>query len=251
MSGEYSGSVLLVTAGAGGIGSAVARRFAREGAKVVVVDRDEERAEQVAKECGGVHFTADLSDLEANRRAVRFAVETYGTIDLVHLNTGMLCDTAIGDTFDEHSYLRLFEVNVNSVVYGIQAALPALRPGAGGSILVTASTTGLRPSPDVLYSASKHAVVGLVRSLAPRLAEAGITLNVLCPGAVDTPMLAPRREALVAAGVGLVSPERVAEGARTAFSSGRSGEAWLVNAGFEIAPFEFSDISIAGEERIR
>lgn len=246
-----TGPVLVVTAGAGGIGSAVARLFSSDGWRVVVVDRDATRGAVVASGCGALFVHADATTVEGCEQYVDAALDAYGALDLLHLNVGVLAGTEVGDGFDPAAYQRMLRTNVDSVVFGVQAAHAPMRSRGGGSILVTASTTGLRPSPDALYSASKHAVVGLARSLASCLSEVGVRINALCPGAVDTPMLADRRDALVRAGVGLVTPDAVAEAARTVHEAGRSGEAWVVNSGLPMAPHPFADIVIEGEKHVK
>ncbi|MCM3887560.1 SDR family oxidoreductase [Frankia sp. R82] len=243
--------VLVVTGGAGGIGSAVARRFDAQGWHVVVVDRDAERGGAVARECTGLFVHADATTTSGCEQYVEATLAKHGRIDLLHLNVGVLARTSIGEGFDPADYQRMMRANVDSAVFGVQAAFGPMRDRGGGSILVTSSTTGLRPSPDALYSASKHAVVGLVRSLAPALLEVGVRINALCPGAVDTAMLADRRDALVRAGVGLVAPEDVATAAQAAHDAGRTGQAWVVNAGLAVAPHKFTEILIEGEARIQ
>ncbi|MFI8083302.1 SDR family NAD(P)-dependent oxidoreductase [Kitasatospora sp. NPDC086009] len=247
----FAGKVVLITGGGGGIGSAAARRFTAQGGHVVLADIDRARGEAVARETGALFVRADTAELADNERLVRAAVDRFGGLDAVWLNSGVLAGSAIGDGFDPEAYRRLLAVNVDSVVYGVQAALPALRARGGGSITVTASTTGLRPSPDVFYAASKHAVVGLVRSLAPALAGDGVTLNVLCPGAVETPLIAGRLAAWRAAGVAVAAPDLVVDAMAVAVRDGRTGQAWVVAADTGITRFEFADLVVAGEGRLR
>jgi NAD(P)-dependent dehydrogenase (short-subunit alcohol dehydrogenase family) len=243
--------VAIVTGGAGGIGSAVTRRFRAEGWNVVAVDSAASRGDALARQCGALFVRADATTVDGCEEYVAVALAEYGRVDLLHANIGVLAGTAIGDGFDPAAYQRMMRTNTDSAVFGVQAVYAPMRAAGHGSILITASTTGLRPSPDALYSASKHAVVGLARSLARELAAIGVRINALCPGAVDTPMIADRYDALVRAGVDLVSPEEVADAAWTAHAAGRTGEAWVVNAGHPVAPHGFTDIVIRGEERIR
>ncbi|MFF9019523.1 SDR family NAD(P)-dependent oxidoreductase [Streptomyces eurythermus] len=247
----FAGRVVLITGGGGGIGSAAARRFTARGARVVLADIDRARGDAVARETGALFVPTDTSDLADNEKLVRAAVERFGGVDVVWLNAGVLAGSSLGDGFDREAYRRLFASNVDSVVYGVQAALPALRERGGGSIVVTASTTGLRPSPEVFYSASKHAVVGLVRSLGPVLAGDGITVNVLCPGAVDTPLVAERLAAWRAAGVAVATPDQVVDAMEEVVRDGRTGQAWVVGPDTGVTPFAFADLVVAGEHRLR
>ncbi|MFE4514225.1 SDR family NAD(P)-dependent oxidoreductase [Kitasatospora sp. NPDC056783] len=249
--GQFAGRVVLITGGGGGIGSAAARRFTAQGARVVLADIDRARGEAVARETGALFVPTDVTGLADNEKLVQAAVERFGGVDVVWLNAGVLEGGSIGEGFDPDAYRRLFASNVDSVVYGVQAARPALRERGGGSIVVTASTTGLRPSPEVFYSASKHAVVGLVRSLGPVLAEDGTTVNVLCPGAVDTPLVAERLAAWRAAGVAVATPEQVVDAMTEVVRDGRTGQAWVVGPDTDVAPFEFADLVVAGEHRLR
>ncbi|RLU89250.1 dehydrogenase [Streptomyces griseocarneus] len=246
---SWTDRVVLITGGAGGIGAAAVRRFAGLGARVVLADLDAERGAKIAAGTGSVFVPADVSTLADNARLVDAALDRFGRLDMVWCNAGVLFGGAIGPDFDAAAYRRLVAINVDSVVFGVQAALPALRE-TGGSVLVTASTTGLRPGGDVFYSASKHAVVGLVRSLGPALAADGVRINVLCPGAVDTPLIAGRLAAWRAAGVAVAEPDLVADAALTVLADGGTGRAWVVLEDSGVAPFEFADIVVEGEKRV-
>ena len=149
----------------------------------------------VAAEVGGHAVACDVSDLDANRAAVAFAVERCGGLDLVHLNAGVGSGCGVGDDFDLALYRRAMGVNLDGVVFGMHAALPALRARGGGAIVATASLAGLTGTPyDPLYSANKHAVVGLTRSLGPALAEEGIRFNAVCPGFAESAIIEPMRD---------------------------------------------------------
>lgn len=188
----------IVTGAAGGIGSAVARRLSHEGARVVVVDLDGEAAERVASELPGdaVAVRADVSNEEDVEAYTVAAVSRFGSVDAVHLNAGYagrlipLVDSELAD-FD-----RVLSVNVRGVYLGLRSALRRFREQEGtGSIVVTSSGLGLRGGqlwgP---YSASKHAVLGLIRSAALEVARDGIRINAICPGFVDTAMVVPTEE---------------------------------------------------------
>jgi NAD(P)-dependent dehydrogenase (short-subunit alcohol dehydrogenase family) len=235
--------VALVTGGASGIGRLTALALAEAGAIVIVADIDAAGAQQVAREVDGHAFTLDVSDFDANHAAVAFAVEQAGGLDLVFLNAGVTSDTALGDGFDLARYRRAIGVNLDGVVFGTQAALPALKQRGGGSIVATASLAGLVGVPlDALYAANKHAVVGLTRSLGPLLAQDGIRFNAVCPAFAETPLIAHVREALRDAGFELLDPQVVADTAMRLFAGDQAGECWFVQVGREPAPFRFRNL---------
>lgn len=131
--------------------------------------------------------------------------------------------------------------NLDGVVFGVHAALPVL--GDGGAIVATASLAGLTGVPyDPLYAANKHAVVGLVRSLAPGLAEAGIRINAVCPGFAETAIIAGIRDALLATGLDLIAPEAVAAAVVELFAGDANGECVVIQPGREPLPFAFRGV---------
>jgi NAD(P)-dependent dehydrogenase (short-subunit alcohol dehydrogenase family) len=187
--------VAIVTGAVGGIGSAVARRLSEEGAKVVLVDLDGAAAERTAESLPGdaIGVAADVSKAEDVEAYTTRAVDEFGSVDAVHLNAGYagkivpFVDSALDD-FD-----KIIAVNVRGVYLGLRAAIRRmLDAGTGGSIVATASGLGLGGGQLFgPYSASKHAVIGLVRSAALDHARQGIRINALCPGFVDTNMMQP------------------------------------------------------------
>ena len=240
---RLEGKVALVTGAAGGIGRATVRALAAEGAVVVAADIDEAGAHAVAAEAGGHAFACDVSDLEANRAAVAFAVETCGGLDLVHLNAGVGSGCGVDGDFDLALYRRAMGVNLDGVVFGLPAALPALRARGGGAIVATSSLAGLTGTPyDVLYSANKHAVVGLTRSLGPSLAREGIRFNAVCPGFAESALIEPLREMIAASGVAIIAPERVAAAVVGLFAGDAAGECVVIQPGREPLPFAFRGV---------
>jgi NAD(P)-dependent dehydrogenase (short-subunit alcohol dehydrogenase family) len=187
--------VAIVTGAAGGIGSAVARRLSQEGAKVVVVDLDAVAAVRTAQSLPGeaLGVGADVGNHDDVDRYTAAAVERFGRIDAVHLNAGYpgklvpFADSEIED-FD-----KVIAVNVRGVYLGLRAAIRQMTvQGGGGSIVVTSS--GLGAAGGQMwgpYSASKHAVLGLMRSAALDHARQGIRINALLPGFIDTEMVRP------------------------------------------------------------
>lgn len=235
--------VALVTGGASGIGRATALALAAAGVEVVVADLDAAQAEEVARHVGGHAVETDVSDLDANRAAVAFAQERCGGLDLVFLNAGVTSGCGVGEDFDLALYRRAMGVNLDGVVFGTHAALPALKARGGGAIVATASLAGLVGVPlEPIYTANKHAVVGLTRSLGPTLAADRIRFNAVCPGFAETPLVADFRDGLRDAGFELLSPEVVAETAVRLFAGEMSGECWFVQVGREPAPFGFRGI---------
>lgn len=238
--------VALVTGGASGIGRATAIALAEAGVEVVVADVDSDGGTAVAAQVGGHFVATDVTDLDENRAAVAFARERCGRIDLAFLNAGVTSGCGLGEDFDLARYRRAISVNLDGVVFGTHAALAALRENDGparGAIVVTASLAGLTGVPlDPIYSANKHGVVGLTRSLGPVLAAEGVRFNAVCPGFAESAMTAPLREGLEAAGFELLPAEAVAETVVRIFALEGSGECWFVQPGREPAPFAFRNI---------
>jgi NAD(P)-dependent dehydrogenase (short-subunit alcohol dehydrogenase family) len=239
--GPVSGRVVLVTGGANGIGAATARRLARNGARVVIADVDAGRGAAVANECGGRFVRADVGTVRDNQRAVATAIATFGRLDVTVLNAGIAGRCGLTD-FTPRRYRDTMRVNLDGVVYGIEAALPRLRRPA--DIVVVGSMAGLTGSPDVFYAAGKYALVGLVRSAAPVLAERGLRINVLCPGLVDSPAVAPLR----AHGLLLADPDEVAAGIETILAANGTGQSWVIQAGRPVDLIKPPDIPLVTEE---
>jgi len=240
---RLEGRVALVTGAAGGLGRATVRALAAEGAVVVAADIDEAGARAVAAEAGGHAFACDVSDLGANRAAVAFAVEQCGGLDLVHLNAGVGSGCGVDGDFDLALYRRAMGVNLDGVVFGTHAALPALRARGGGAIVATSSLAGLTGTPyDVLYSANKHAVVGLTRSLGPLLAQESIRFNAICPGFAESAMIEPLRDMIAASGVAIIAPEQVAGAVVELFAGDAAGECVVIQPGRDPLPFAFRGV---------
>lgn len=240
---SLDGAVALVTGGASGIGLATVRRLAALGARVVVADVDEQGGEAAAAEVGGRYVDCDVRDPAAHERAIALAQQTYGGLDVIHLNAGLASGTDQLDRLTVDRYRLVVGVNLDGVVFGVRAVLPALRQRGGGSIVATASLSGLTDYPgDPIYAATKHAVVGLVRALAATLAPDRIQINCVCPGFVDTPLLAGHVEQFTAAGYPLLSADDVADAVVAAVTSRGSGQAWVVQPGRPAAPYEFRGV---------
>jgi NAD(P)-dependent dehydrogenase (short-subunit alcohol dehydrogenase family) len=184
----------LVTAAASGMGRAGALRFAREGATIAAVDIDEAGINAVVKEieaAGGraLAIPADLTKDADSKRIVSEAAAAFGGLDFVWNHVGHPGPAAI-EGIEMEDYDLAMNLNIRTVLVTTEAALPEMRARGGGSLLYTASTSGLQGSQfSPVYSAAKHGVVGFVKALAKRYAKDGIRVNAICPGPTDTPML--------------------------------------------------------------
>ena len=180
----------LVTGGGRGIGRTIAAQLTRAGATVTVLGRNRETLDQ-AVAAGDAHF-ADVADV-ADQAAVSAAITKAAArqpIDILVANAGV-AESAPFAKSDAALFMRMIDVNLMGVVYAVQAALPSMRNQPHGRIVAIASTAGLKGYTYVsAYSAAKHAVVGLVRSLALELANTRITVNAVCPGFTDTDLVA-------------------------------------------------------------
>jgi D-sorbitol dehydrogenase (acceptor) len=183
--------VALVTGGAGGIGAAICRAYAAEGAHVVVADRASDQASALAAELGGRSYACEL---DVTRRAsidaaVAAALDRLGGIDILVNNAGIF-DLAPILEISEASFDRVFAVNVRGLLFMLQAvAAQMVRQGRGGKIINIASQAGRRGEALVaVYCASKAAVISLTQSAGLDLIQYGINVNGLAPGVVDTPM---------------------------------------------------------------
>jgi len=239
--GELDGKAVLVTGGASGIGLASARRFHAGGAQVVLVDRDAEGVTRAAAELAGTAVVADVSQAD-QWQAILHGVDAAGGVDIVHLNAGMASGQDHLPGLSDDLYRRIMGVNVDHVVFGIRALLPGLLDRGGGAVVVTASLAGLVALPgDPIYTLTKHAVVGLVRALAPRLREQRVTVNAICPGMVDTPLLdGPVKDMLVESGFPLIEADTVADAVYRYAIGEATGKAVVVQAGREPIEYRFS-----------
>ncbi|WP_440071308.1 SDR family oxidoreductase [Streptosporangium sp. OZ121] len=239
-SDDLEGKVALVTGGGNGIGAGVARRLAGGGARLVLADIDDVAGAKLADELGATYVHCDVSRLEDSEAAVATAVERYGRLDLAFLNAGIATGFGLGEDFDVRRYRRAMGVNLDGVVFGMHAAIPALRAAGGGTIVATASMAGIVGIPsDPVYAANKHAVVGLVRSLAEDLRPHGIKVQGLCPSFADTAILGEGKAVLEQFGFPILDVSSVVDTFVQLLDSDGTGECWFVIPGRESQPFAF------------
>ena len=231
--------VALVTGAASGIGRATCLALAEAGAVIVAADIDEAGAQATAADTGGHAVRVDVSSLEDNREMFASATAAAGGVDLVFLNAGVTTGCSLFEDFDEAKYRRAMGVNLDGVIFGTHCAIEALTARGGGAVVATASLAGLTGiAMDPVYTANKHAVVGIARSMGPALAHLGIRYNAVCPGFAETPIIDEIREGIAQMGVPVIPVEDVAGAVVHLFDSELNGECWFVQPGRQGA-FEF------------
>ncbi len=187
---RLAGKVAVITGATGGIGAAASRLFAAEGAQLMLVDMDAGRLEALAGEIGAAWHAGDVSDPEVNEAIAAATAERFGGIDIGLLNAGIEGALApIGD-YTVEMFDRVMAVNARGVWLGLKALMPHLERRGGGSLVLTSSTAGIRAVPDMsAYTASKHAVIGLMRSAAIEGSASNIRVNTVNPSPIDTRMI--------------------------------------------------------------
>jgi 3-oxoacyl-[acyl-carrier protein] reductase len=189
---RLDGKVAIVTGAGSGIGEGIAKRFAAEGAKVLVADIAEAGGRRVADEIGGAarFHKADVTRSDDVKAMVEAAVATFGRLDIVASNAGYTHPRTDTQDMDEATWDRVFAINLKSIFHAVRHAAPVLAAQGGGVLLNTASTSGLKPRPgNTVYATSKAAVIAFTKSLAVELAPQRIRVNCFLPVASDTPML--------------------------------------------------------------
>jgi len=185
---RFSDRSIVITGAASGIGAETARRLANEGARLVLADIDAAAGETSARETGGAFVRTDVTDEMQVTALLDDAVARHGRLDVLVNNAGIMGAGTLPE-LDSDTWRRVIDSDLHSVFYGCRAAIPHLRDAGGGSIVNTASISGIGgdyalPS----YNAAKAGVVNLTRSLAIEHADQNIRVNCVCPGPIDTPM---------------------------------------------------------------
>ncbi|MGI9462514.1 MAG: glucose 1-dehydrogenase [Aestuariivirgaceae bacterium] len=193
---RLAGKTAIVTGGASGFGKGIARRFAAEGAQVVVADLNEDGAMAVADEiasAGGkaAHVRCDVSVNDDVKGMVDAALKAFGKLNIIINNAGMPQRNQPALDVDEETFDKLFQVNCKSLYLAAVHTVPVFRELGGGVMINTASTAGLRPRPGLTwYNGAKGGAITLTKAMAAEFAADNIRVNALCPVAGDTPMLA-------------------------------------------------------------
>ena len=221
MSLPFSNKVVLITGAAAGIGKVTAQAFASQGARVMLSDIDTANGEQAAAEIraagGDARFLAcDVANEAQVEALIKETVLAYGRLDIAFNNAGIEIEHSKLADGDEATFDRIMDINVKGVWLCMKHQLPVMQQQGSGAIINTASVAGLGAAPKMsIYSASKHAVIGLTKSAAVEYAKQGIRVNAICPAVIDTEMF--RRAA--------ASDPRKAEFAVAMHPVGRIGKA--------------------------
>ena len=236
---DFGGKTAIVTGAASGIGRATAKALADADATVTLVDVNDQLGPAAADEAGGTYVHLDVSQPDEWRALLG----TLDRLDYLHLNAGIY-DTALADitTISDDRYRAYMGVNVDGVFFGLREAIPLLEQQGGGAVVITSSMAGIMPLPaNPLYSQTKWALIGLVRSIHGELERRGIRINAVCPGAVATPLMGEDPHAWFGErGIVAFEPSDLAATVVELLASERSGEAVLHRPPWAPETFEFA-----------
>ncbi len=187
---RLQGKTAIVTGGASGFGAGIVRKFAAEGARVMVADLNTSAAQAVADEVGGLACTVDVANAASVTAMAEMAHTAFGTLDILVNNAGITHLPKPMEEVDEDEFDRVLAVNAKSVYLTARAFVPGMKAAGSGAILNVASTAGLSPRPNLnWYNASKGWMVTATKAMAVELAPHGVRVNALCPVAGETPLL--------------------------------------------------------------
>ena len=240
---QLAGQRAFITGGASGIGAEMTRRFTREGASVVIADVNDTLGKAIAAEVGGEYVHLDVTDATAWDKIIT----THKPFDIVCLNAGVATKTDVfGATvdypfqhLDNDSYQHIMSINVDGAVFGARAVIPGMVDRKSGHILVTASLAGIVAiAADPIYGLTKHAMVGLTKSLGAALEPYGVCVSALCPAFLDTPLLSDNtRKNLSLLGLGIMDVSIAGDLAMRALTERVSGSQWIVMDGQSISQY--------------
>ncbi len=243
---ELNGRRAIVTGGASGIGKAAATRLAEQGADVVVTDIDDANGEAVAADIGARYIHLDVTSSDEWDAVVT----KHGPFDIAFLNAGISTgeerepDELPIVNLTDAAYRQIMGINVDGVVFGARAVLPAMIERGSGDIIATASMAGLVPlGTDPIYTLTKHAVVGFVRALAAASEQhaADICFSAMCPGFVDTNIIdAEFKEQMIELQLSMLDPLVVGDTVLRSLSERRNGAQWVMWHGLETSVYEWN-----------
>lgn len=242
------GSVALITGGTGGFGRALAAKLKAADVTPVLADLDSERNRQVAADLGCPFVVLDVTDKAANEAVVAQIEAEHGRLDAAYLNAGISAAKS-EDALDMDEFMKVVNIDLFGVVYGVEAARPALKRTGGGAMVVTASLAGLSPmAGDPGYSVAKGGAIAFVRSMAPRLDRENITISAICPGFADTAIIDRIRDQFTAANFPVLTAEEVADAMVMAWTSAEPGAAYVIQPGVGVVPYKFKGVPSAKTE---
>ncbi len=188
---EWENKIVFITGGGSGIGRALAKGVVNKGAKVIIADINIKAANETVKTCGKNAYTIELDvrDSDAFHQCVDFIFKKFGRIDCFFNNVGIGVSGEV-EEIPLEVWNRIIDINIRGVVNGIERVYPIMVEQGFGTIVNTASLAGLSPSPLLTpYSMTKHAIVGLSKSLRIEASAKGVQVNVICPAAIETPLI--------------------------------------------------------------